>query len=68
MRCDYAKLGLLPAAERGWSDITELYVKKHGVPRAGERVFIQTRQMIGGWEVGFKTSYADMPQPERQGS
>jgi hypothetical protein len=54
-------LGLLPAADRGWSDITELYVKKYGVPPAGLRVFIQTRQLINGWEDDFKNTDAVVP-------
>jgi hypothetical protein len=32
------------------SDITDLYVGKYGVPRAGSRVFIQTLQVIDGWD------------------
>jgi hypothetical protein len=64
----YAILGLLPKAERGWSDITELYVKKFGKPPVGWRVFIRTRQMVNGWEDDFKETCADVPPPERQGS
>ena len=45
-----AYLGLLPAAEGGESDITELYVKRYGEPKVGERVFIRTRQQRDGWE------------------
>jgi hypothetical protein len=43
-------LGMLPAPDRGVSDITDLYVGKYGVPRAGLRVFIQTFQVIDGWD------------------
>ena len=43
-------LGLLPAPVGGVSDITELYVKRYGEPKAGERVFIRTRQQRNGWE------------------
>ena len=43
-------LGLLPAADRLVSDITDLYVGKYGVPRVGSRVFIQTVQQIHGWQ------------------
>jgi hypothetical protein len=47
-------LGVLPEAVRGLSDITGLYVGKYGMPQAGSRVFIQTFQLIDGWE--------DLPQ------
>ena len=43
-------LGVLPDPVRGLSDITDLYVAKYGVPRAGSRVFIQTFQVIDGWD------------------
>ena len=43
-------LGLLPDPVRGVSDITDLYVGKFGVPRAGPRVFIRTLQQVNGWE------------------
>jgi hypothetical protein len=45
-----AYLGLLPAPVGEESDITELYVERYGEPKAGERVFIRTRQQRGGWE------------------
>ena len=32
------------------SDITELYIARYGEPRAGEKVFIVTRQQKDGWE------------------
>src|ERR1039457_1049398 len=43
-------LGLLPAPQDGMSDITEIYVARYGEPRAGEKVFIVTRQQKDGWE------------------
>ena len=43
-------LGRLPAPEAGYSIITELYVDRYGVPPAGTRVFIRTRQVLNGWE------------------
>jgi hypothetical protein len=43
-------LGLLPAPEGGVNDVTELYVRRFGEPKAGERVFIRTRQQTNGWE------------------
>ncbi|MGO9636624.1 MAG: hypothetical protein ACLPSO_01620 [Terracidiphilus sp.] len=64
----FAVIGALPAAEAGWSDITDLYVKAFGVPPVGQRVFIRTRQLVNGWEDGFKETCADVPPPEKQGS
>jgi hypothetical protein len=43
-------LGRLPAPEAGYSTITKLYVDRYGVPPAGMRVFIRTRQVLDGWE------------------
>jgi hypothetical protein len=42
-------LGFLPAPVDGWCDITDLFVKRYGVPAAGRAVFIRTRQHINGW-------------------
>src|ERR1039457_3557508 len=49
-RRNVAYLGLLPAPRDGMSDITDLYVARYGEPRAGEKVFIVTRQQKDGWE------------------
>lgn len=54
-------LGLLPDPVRGVSDITDLYVGKFGVPRAGSRVFIRTLQQINGWEDLPKQTSAIVP-------
>ena len=54
-------IGLLPAPMGRRCDITELYVKKFGVPPAGTRVFIRTRQIINGWEDEFKDTQARVP-------
>jgi hypothetical protein len=43
-------LGRLPAPDAGYSTITNLYVDRYGVPPAGLRVFIRTRQLLNGWE------------------
>src|ERR1039458_9758882 len=51
-RRNVAYLGLLPAPQDGMSDITDIYVARYGEPRAGEKVFIVTRQQKDGWE-GF---------------
>jgi hypothetical protein len=42
-------LGLLPPPKDGWSDITELYVARYGVPKAGTAIWIRTCQHIDGW-------------------
>ncbi len=42
-------LGLLPPPIDGWSDITELYVARYGVPKAGTAIWIRTCQHIDGW-------------------
>src|ERR1035441_4640155 len=49
-RRNVSYLGLLPAPQDGMSDITALYVARHGEPRPGEKVFIVTRQQKDGWE------------------
>jgi hypothetical protein len=46
----FAILGRLPAPDAGYSTITQLYVERYGVPPAGMRVFIRTRQVLNGWE------------------
>ena len=43
-------LCLLPAARDGWSDITERYVARFGVPAVGKKVIICTRQQRDGWQ------------------
>ncbi len=47
-------LGLLPPPKDGWSDITELYVSRFGVPKPNWAVWIRTCQHIDG--------YIDAPQ------
>ena len=42
-------LALLPAPIDGWSDITELYVARYGVPKVGTAIWICTCQHIDGW-------------------
>jgi hypothetical protein len=49
-RRNVAYLGLLPTPQDGLSDITDLYKARYGEPRAGEKVFIVTRQQKNGWE------------------
>jgi hypothetical protein len=59
----FAILGLMPEAVRDLSDITDLYVGKYGVPGAGSRVFIRTRQHINGWEDLPEQVSAIVPAP-----
>lgn len=46
---DYRVLDVLSAPVKGLSDITELYVRKYGVPPVGKRVFIRIVQQMNGW-------------------
>lgn len=64
----FTTIGELPQPVGGWSDITDLYVNAFGKPPVGRRVFIRTRQLINGWQDGFKETCADVPPPEKQGS
>jgi hypothetical protein len=50
-------LGLLPPPTDGWSDITEMYVARFGVPKAGTAVWIRTCQHIDG--------FIDVPKARR---
>jgi hypothetical protein len=54
-------LGLLPAPIDGWSDITELYVARFGVPKAGTAIWIRTCQHIDGWTDVPKVTRARIP-------
>jgi hypothetical protein len=67
-RCNAILLGPLPPAVRGWSDITDLYVKKFGLPPPGSRVFIWTRQLINGRKDALKLTRANVPPPEAPAS
>ena len=51
VRCvqHFPLLGLLPPATDGWSNITELYVARYGVPRPGTAIWIRVCQYIDGW-------------------
>jgi hypothetical protein len=56
-------LGLLPPPTDGWSDITELYVARYGVPKAGTAIWIRTGQHIEGWQDVPKVVRARVPSP-----
>ena len=55
-------LGVLPAAEAGYSNITDLYVARYGVPPAGTRIFIRTRQLLNGWKDAPKQTSVIVPK------
>ena len=63
VRCvqHFTFLGFLPAPVNGWSDITELYVARYGLPTVGKAVFIQTCQHIDGWMDVPKEASAVVP-------
>jgi hypothetical protein len=54
-------LGLLPPPTDGWSDITNLYVARYGVPKAGTAIWIRTCQHIDGWLDVPKVARARVP-------
>jgi len=56
-------LGLLPPPTGGWSDITELYSARYGVPKAGKAIWIRTCQHIDGWQDVPKVARARVPIP-----
>jgi hypothetical protein len=56
-------LGLLPPPEDGWSDITELYVARYGVPEVNRAVWIRVFQHIDGWIDMPKVFRARVPPP-----
>jgi hypothetical protein len=65
VRCvqHYPYLGLLPPPTDGWSDITELYVARYGVPKAGTAIWIRTCQHIDGWTDVPKVARARLRAP-----
>ncbi len=56
-------LGLLPPPTDGWSDITELYVARYGVPKVGTAIWIRTCQHIDGWIGAPEVVRARVPAP-----
>ena len=54
-------LGLLPAPVAGRSDITQLYIAKFGAPPLNTRLFLQTVQMVNGWQDYPKRTTALVP-------
>ena len=56
-------LGLLPPPADGWSDITEPYIARYGVPKAGTAMWIRTCQHIDGWTDVPIVTRARVPAP-----
>jgi len=54
-------LGLLPPAKDGWSDITELYVARYGVPKPNWAIWVRTCQHIDGWTDVPKLARSRLP-------
>ena len=65
VRCvqHFPLLGLMPPPTDGWSDITDLYVARYGVPPVGTVVFIRTCQHIDGSTDVPKVTSARVPAP-----
>jgi hypothetical protein len=63
VRCvqHYPFLGLLPPPTDGWSDITELYVARYGMPKAGTAIWVRTCQHIDGWTDVPKVARVRLP-------
>jgi hypothetical protein len=59
----YTFLGLLPPPIDGWSDITNLFVARYGVPKIGMAVWIRTCQHIDGWTDVPKVVRSRVPTP-----
>ena len=55
------RLGLLPTPVGRLSEITRLYVKRHGVPPVGKRVFIRTRPQNDGPRDRYVELHAVVP-------
>ena len=55
-------LGFLPEPVGGVSEITDIYVARYGVPKAGTRVCIRTQQHINGWDDLPKQTSAIVPK------
>ncbi len=63
VRCvqHFPYLGLLGPVVDGYVDITQLYVRRFGLPIMGQVVFIRTCQQIDGWNDVPKVTSAIVP-------
>lgn len=60
----FCRIGLLPAPERGLSDITEPYVARFGLPPVGKKLFIRVQQMNDYLGSVVQTTSAIVPDEE----
>jgi hypothetical protein len=60
----FCRIGLLPAPERGMSDITELYVERFDLPPVGTKIFIRVQQMNDYMGSMVQTTSAIVPDEE----
>ena len=68
-RCfKFLRLGPLPAPVGRLSEITSLYVKRHGVPPVGKRVFIRTRPQDDGPRDRYVEHHAVVPSRQARSS
>jgi hypothetical protein len=63
VRCiqHFLSLGTLPPPIDGWSDVTSLYVDRHGEPPPGTVIFIRTCQHVDGASDVLKLTSALIP-------
>ena len=54
-------LSLLPPSKDGWSDITEPYVARYGVPKVNQAIWVRICQHIDGWMDEPKVPRARIP-------
>jgi hypothetical protein len=60
---DYRFFTFCPPPECGSADVTARYRARFGVPPIGSKVFVQTKQMIDGWEDEPQEFSAVVPPP-----
>jgi hypothetical protein len=54
-------LGMCPAPAQGQADITALYTARYGAPVAGQRIFVEAKQVTDGWFGPKKGFHALVP-------
>ena len=58
---DYRIIGTAPTPAAGSSDITSMYTTRYGVPTAGSKVFVRISQYVSGFESGYVSYSAIVP-------
>ena len=61
VRSNFSILGRAPRPVDGWSDITDLYVRRFGQPAENQRVFLRVRQFKDGWQDAPREFQARVP-------